>query len=151
MKFYSKSLNQTQTSTKSKEETPKIPHIVDFLINKAHIEGIPNRSIGVLLTDASDLLGAYVTKGIFKTPVIVYRKENMYYLYNNQLILSGAIEIKSKDDDTVEVYAYGKEMNEPKSGWNSSKFFNSLAINISLLGDAISKKFEGFDIFTKAV
>lgn len=151
MKFYNKSLNQTQTSTKSKEETPKTPHIVDFLINKAHIEGIPNRSIGVLLTDASDLLGAYVTKGIFKTPVIVYRKENMYYLYNNQLILSGAIEIESKDDDTVEVYAYGKEMNEPKSGWNSSKFLNSLAIDISLLGDAISKKFEGFDIFTKAV
>ena len=151
MKFYNKSLNQTQTSTKSKEETPKTPHIVDFLINKAHIEGIPNRSIGVLLTDASDLLGAYVTKGIFKTPVIVYRKENKYYLYNNQLILSGAIEIESKDDDTVEVYAYGKEMNEPKSGWNSSKFLNSLAIDISLLGDAISKKFEGFDIFTKAV
>ena len=105
LKFYNKSLNQTQTSVKSKEETPKVPHIVDFLINKAHIEGIPNRSIGVLITDAADLLGAYVTKGIFKTPVIVYRKGNMYYLYNNQLILSGAIEIKSKDDNTVEVYA----------------------------------------------
>ena len=93
MKFYKKNLNQTQTSVKLKEETSKAPHIVDFLINKAKIEGIPDRSIGMLVTDASDLLGAFVTKGIFKIPVIIYRKGNMYYLYNHQLILSGAIEV----------------------------------------------------------
>lgn len=151
MKFYKKNLNQTQTSVKSKEETPKVPHIVDFLINKAHIEGIPNRSIGILLTDVSDLLGAYVTKGIFKTPVIIYRNGNLFHLYNNQLILSGAIEIKSTKDDQVEVCAYGKEMNIHESGWNSSKFLNALSLDLNSLSDAIQKKFEGFEVFTKAI
>lgn len=151
MKFYNKSLNQTQTSVKSKEETPKVPHIVDFLINKANIEGIPDRSIGMLVTDASDLLGAYVTKGIFKVPVIIYRKGNMYHLYNHQLILSGAIEVLEKDDDSHLVYAYGKEMQDKRSGWNTSKFMNSLMVDLNIVESAVRKKFDGFNIVAKAV
>lgn len=151
MKFYKKNLNQTQTSTMSKEETPKAPHIVDFLINKAHIEGIPDRSIGMLVTDASDLLGAFVTRGIFKIPVIIYRKDNMYYLYNHQLILSGAIEVLEKDDDNHLVYAYGKEMQDKMSGWNTSKFMNSLMVDLDIVDSAVRKKFAGFNIVAKAV
>ena len=151
MKFYEKNLDQTQTSTMSKEEAPKAPHIVDFLINKAHIEGIPDRSIGILVTDASDLLGAFVTKGIFKIPVIVYRKGNMYYLYNYQLILSGAIEVLENNDENHLVYAYGKEMHEKKSGWNTSKFMNSLMVDLDSVDSAIRKKFAGFNIVAKAV
>lgn len=151
MKFYNKSLNQTQTSVKSKEETQKVPHIVDFLINKANIEGIPDRSIGMLVTDASDLLGAYVTKGIFKVPVIIYRKGNMYYLYNHQLILSGAIEVLEKNDDNHLVYAYGKEMQDKRAGWNTSKFMNSLMVDLNIVESAVRKKFDGFNIVAKAV
>lgn len=151
MKFYNKSLNQTQTSVKSKEENPKAPHIVDFLINKAQIEGIPDRSIGMLVTDASDLLGAFVTKGIFKIPVIIYRKGNMYYLYNHQLILSGAIEVLEENDDSHLVYAYGKEMQHKKSTWNTSKFMNSLNVDLNDVESAVRKKFEGFNIVAKAV
>lgn len=151
MKFYKKNLNQTQTSTMSKEETPKAPHIVDFLINKAHIEGIPDRSIGMLVTDASDLLGAFVTRGIFKIPVIIYRKGNMYYLYNHQLILSGAIEVLEKDDVNHLIYAYGKEMQNKESGWNTSKFMNSLMVDLEKVESAMRKKFEGFNIVAKAV
>lgn len=151
MKFYNKSLNQTQTSVKSKEETQKVPHIVDFLINKANIEGIPDRSIGMLVTDASDLLGAYVTKGIFKVPVIIYRNGNMYHLYNHQLILSGAIEVLEKDDDSHLVYAYGKEMQDKRSGWNTSKFMNSLMVDLNIVESAVRKKFDGFNIVAKAV
>ena len=151
MKFYNKSLNQTQTSVKSKEETQKVPHIVDFLINKANIEGIPDRSIGMLVTDASDLLGAYVTKGIFKVPVIIYRKGNMYYLYNHQMILSGAIEVLEKNDDNHLVYAYGKEMQDKRAGWNTSKFMNSLMVDLNIVESAVRKKFDGFNIVAKAV
>lgn len=151
MKFYKKNLNQTQTSIMSKEETPKAHHIVDFLINKAHIEGIPDRSIGMLVTDASVLLGAFVTRGIFKIPVIIYRKGNMYYLYNHQLILSGAIEVLEKDDDNHLVYAYGKEMQNKESGWNTSKFMNSLMVDLEKVESAMRKKFEGFNIVAKAV
>ena len=135
----------------SKEETPKAPHIVDFLINKAHIEGIPDRSIGMLVTDASDLLGAFVTRGIFKIPVIIYRKGNMYYLYNHQLILSGAIEVLEKDDVNHLIYAYGKEMQNKESGWNTSKFMNSLMVDLEKVESAMRKKFEGFNIVAKAV
>lgn len=151
MKFYKKNLNQTQTSIKSKEETPKAPHIVDFLINKAHIEGIPDRSIGMLVTDASDLLGAFVTKGIFKIPVIIYRKGNMYYLYNHQVILSGAIEVLENNDEKHLVYAYGKELQDERSGWNTSKFMNSLMVDLNQVELTVRKKFEGFNIVAKAV
>lgn len=135
----------------SQEETPKAPHIVDFLINKAHIEGIPDRSIGMLVTDASDLLGAFVTRGIFKIPVIIYRKGNMYYLYNHQLILSGAIEVLEKNDENHLVYAYGKEMQDKRSGWNTSKFMNSLMVDLDIVDSAVRKKFAGFNIVAKAV
>lgn len=151
MKFYKKNLGQTQTSTMSKEEIPKPNKTVDFLINKAHIDGIPNRSIGVLVTDAADLLGAFITRGIFKIPVIIYRKENMYYLYNHQLILSGAIEILEKDDDRYMIKTYGRELQDKKSGWNTSKFMNSLAVDFDFVESAVRKKFKGFEIVAKAV
>ena len=57
----------------------------------------------------------------------------MYYLYNHQLILSGAIEILEKDDDRYMIKTYGRELQDKKSGWNTSKFMNSLAVDFDFV------------------
>lgn len=75
----------------------------------------------------------------------------MYYLYNHQLILSGAIEVLEENDDSHLVYAYGKEMQHKKSTWNTSKFMNSLNVDLNDVESAVRKKFEGFNIVAKAV